>query len=65
MDGVDQLEARLGAWADTPGFEDFLEAVVSYRPGGGEPGLRDEGEIEFAARQFLHELGDHRTCAHG
>lgn len=61
---VDRLEQRLGPWSDAPGFEDFQTALASYSPGFLEPGLLDGPQLQFEARQFLHLLGHHSTCAH-
>lgn len=64
MQAVEQLEAELAELpSDLPGYDDFELAVSLYRPGGGEDLLDEEG-LQRAARDLLHDLGDHGLCLH-
>jgi hypothetical protein len=32
---ANELEARIDGYSDTPGVQDLLDVLASYRPGGG------------------------------
>lgn len=61
---VARLEQELVALdLGLPGYDDFATAVTTFRPGGGDH-LLDEAQLSAAARELLHELGDHELCLH-
>ena len=61
---VASLEQELVALdSGLPGYDNFVTAVAMFRPGGGDH-LLDEAQLSAAARELLHELGDHERCLH-
>jgi hypothetical protein len=60
------VEGSLLPLQDIPGVEDFVSVLAAYSPlNTRERGIAGPDELASAARDALHDLGDHSLCPHG
>lgn len=59
------FEESLQPLHDLPGVDDLLAVLVAYSPlDTRERGIAGPDELSAAARDALHDLGDHALCRH-
>lgn len=65
-DEARRLEALLLPFCASEAVEEFVTVLATYTPlHTTQRGETDAEGLQFAAREALHDLGEHSHCSHG